>query len=168
MGDFYIVFSISLVSLLFLISNSILFLSKSKGQEIIYKTLTFYLVSMAIVESGCNYIGFFQPGNNIFISHIYFNAQFLFLSIFFYKLFSNRFLKRIILFNIIVVWTCLSFQYAMNPSLFWSFNLFEILTISFILIGYALINLCNCLEQKKYYYFSIGLILYLLCSSIIL
>jgi hypothetical protein len=167
MGDYYIVFSISIISLLFLMVNSILFLSKNKKKNAIYKMLTLYLVAMAIVESVCNYIGFFKPGNNIFVSHIYFNAQFLFLSVLFYRLFTNSFLKRIIIINIIVVWGCLSYQYIANPSLFWNFNLFEILTISFILIVYALINLWNCLDEKKYYYFSIGLIMYLLCSSII-
>ncbi|WP_310556061.1 hypothetical protein [Flavobacterium sp.] len=154
--------------MLLLIVNAILFAKESKGKNQKYYVLTIYLITLSVIETICNYIGFFKPGNNLFLSHFYFNFQFLFLSFFFYQLFENPFLKKIIVFAFIAVYAFLIIQYYLKPEIFWGFNLPEILSISFILIAYSLIHLYNNLgEIKKYYYFCIGLIMYLLCSSII-
>jgi hypothetical protein len=164
----YFVFSISLVGLFFLIINSILFTKKLNGKDNLYRTLTVYLITLSVVEVFCNALGILKPNANLFISHFYFNFQFLFLSFFFYKLFKTQILKKVIIINFIVFWVILVIQYYLHPALFWQFNLFEILVISFILISYSLIHLYNSLgEEKKYFYFTIGLIMYLLCSSII-
>ncbi|WP_348745978.1 hypothetical protein [Tenacibaculum sp. 190524A02b] len=59
-------------------------------------------------------------------------------------------------------------MYVYNTDLFWQFNLFEIAVTSALLIIYALIHLNNTLgTNKKYFYLCIGMILYLLCSSLI-
>lgn len=58
--------------------------------------------------------------------------------------------------------------YFLRPQLFWEFNLFEISYISFAIIGYTLIHIYNNLgENKKYFYFTIGLSTYMLSSSLI-
>jgi hypothetical protein len=164
----YLVFSVSLVGLFFLIINSFLFAKKLVGKDNLYRTLTLYLITLSVVEIFCNVIGILKPNSNLFISHFYFNFQFLFLSFFFYKLFKNKLLKKAIIITIFVFWIILFRQYYFNTALFWQFNLFEILAISFILISYSLIHLYNTLgEEKKYFYFAIGLVMYLLCSSII-
>jgi hypothetical protein len=163
-----LVFSISLVGLLLLIMNSILFLSRLSGKGKLYLTLTIYLIALSVVETFCNIMGFLNPNSNLFLSHFYFNFQFLFLSFFYYKLFKTKILKKLVGVTFIVVWIVLAVQYYLNPALFWQFNLPEILSISFILIIYSLIHLYNSLgEEKRYFYFAIGLIMYLLCSSII-
>jgi hypothetical protein len=163
-----LVFSISLVGLLLLIMNSILFLSRLSGKGKLYLTLTIYLIALSVVETFCNIMGFLNPNSNLFLSHFYFNFQFLFLSFFYYKLFKTKILKKLVGVTFIVVWIVLAVQYYLNPALFWQFNLPEILSISFILIIYSLIHLYNNLgEKKRYFYFAIGLIMYLLCSSII-
>ena len=168
MEHLYFVFSISLIGLFMLIINAVLFLYKSKNKDSLYKTILVYLVIMSLIESVCNYIGFFIPGNNLFISHFQYNIQFLILSVFFYKLFHTPFLKKLVVFNCIAIWSFLGYQYFLTPEIFWICYLPEILSISFILIIYALIHLYNSLgEVKSYYYFSIGLLMYLLCSSII-
>lgn len=164
----YLLFAVSLIGLLLLVLNSFLFLKERRNQNNLYKTLTVYLVALSIIEIICNYVGFFMPGNNLFLSHFYFNFQFLFLSYFFFKLFENNVLKKIVIVLYSSISGILIFQYCLNPSLFWKFNLFEILSISFILLGYAFIHLYNSIGEKKvYYYFCIGLISYLLCSTII-
>lgn len=151
-----------------LIVNAILFLYTSKNKNTLYKTVMIYLLVMAVIEAICNYIGFFKPGNNLFVSHFQYNIQFLLLSTFFYRLFENTILKKIVVINCIVVWGVLTYQYITTPSIFWECHLPEILSISFILIAYTLIHLYNSLgEEKKYYYFCIGLMMYLLCSSTI-
>lgn len=164
----YIAFSISVFGLILLIVNSFLFVKKLAGKDQLYRILTIYLVTLSVVETFCNVIGILKPNSNLFISHFYFNFQFLFLSFFFYKLFNSPILKKLVVITLVVIWGILAVQYYQTPTLFWQFNLFEILSISFILIGYALIHLYNSLgEEKKYFNFSIGLIMYLLCSSII-
>jgi hypothetical protein len=166
--NLYLVFSVSLIGLLLLILNAILFTKESKGKNKQFLVLTIYLVTLSVIETICNYIGFFKPGNNLFLSHFYFNFQFIFLSFFFYQLFKSTVLKKIIVLTFISVYTFLAVQYCLKPEIFWGFNLPEILAISFILISYSLIHLYNTLgEAKSYYYFCIGLIMYLLCSSII-
>jgi hypothetical protein len=163
-----LVFSISLIGLILLIMNSILFLSRLSGKGKLYLTLTIYLIALSVVETFCNIMGFLNPNSNLFLSHFYFNFQFLFLSFFYYKLFKSSVLKKIVLITFIAVWIVLAVQYYLNPALFWQFNLPEILSISFILIIYSLIHLYNSLGgEKRYFYFAIGLIMYLLCSSII-
>jgi hypothetical protein len=164
----YIAFSISVLGLIILIVNSLLFVKKLAGKDQLYRILTIYLITLSVVETFCNVIGILKPNSNLFISHFYFNFQFLFLSFFFYKLFDRPVLKKLIILTLVIIEAILAIQYYQLPALFWQFNLFEILTISFILIGYSLIHLYNGLgEEKKYFYFSIGLIMYLLCSSII-
>ena len=56
-------------------------------------------------------------------------------------------------------------MYVSNPSLFWKFNEYEIIATSLILVFYALYFIYKEIDKVHYYYnFSIGLILYLLCS----
>jgi hypothetical protein len=56
-------------------------------------------------------------------------------------------------------------MYFSDPSLFWKFNEYEIIATSFILVFYALYFIYKEINKIHYYYnFSIGLVLYLLCS----
>lgn len=168
MEDLYLLFSISLIGLFLLILNAFLFVKKIKEKNELYVIITIYLITLSIIESVCNYIGFFRPGNNLFLSHFYFNFQFLSLSYFFYKLFQETILKKMVIILAATIFLGLGIQYFLKPGLFWEFNLIEILSISFVLIGYSFIHLYNTLDgNKSYYYFCIGLIMYLLCSSII-
>jgi hypothetical protein len=114
----YLVFSVSLIGLLLLICNGILFFTHSKGQNKQYVVLTTYLVTLSVIETICNYIGFFKPGNNLFLSHFYFNFQFIFLSFFFYQLFKSTLLKKIVSITFITVYTFLAIQYYLKPDIF--------------------------------------------------
>ncbi|WP_320814319.1 hypothetical protein [Flavobacterium sp.] len=60
------------------------------------------------------------------------------------------------------------YLYFDDPGLYWKFNLFEIVTISFVTLVYTLIHLYNNLgEEKNYFYFTIGVSMYMLSTSII-
>ncbi len=169
MEPFLLGFALSIFSLLLLFINSILFLSKGgKIKNKLYNYITTYLVVLFIVEFFCNWIGFVYPGENFYLSHFYFNAQFLLLSMVFYRLFSNKRLKKVIVINYTTVTIIIISMYIYNNELFWQFNLFEIASTSALLIIYSLIHLFNTLgNHKKLFYFIIGLILYVLCSSLI-
>ncbi|WP_148868240.1 hypothetical protein [Tenacibaculum adriaticum] len=139
-----------------------------KKRNKLYKTVTAYLVILFFVELLCNLIGYLKPGENSFLSHFYFNSQFLLLSIFFRELFIDITLKKIVIVSYVTITLLITAGYVLNPKIFWQFNLFEIVSTSALLVIYGFIHLFNTLNNKKeYFYFSIGLILYLICSSLI-
>jgi len=162
-------FALSIFSLLLLLINALLFLSKVKKiNNPTYKYVAVYLGVLFIVELFCNVIGYLYPAQNLYLSHFYFNAQFVLLSVVFYRLFSNPKLKKVVVLNYVVVTSVIIGMYVYETNSFWQFNLFEIAATSALLIIYALIHLNNTLgTKKKYFYLTIGLILYLLCSSLI-
>lgn len=169
MDPYFFGFALSLFSLFLLLINAILFSTQlKKNSNKIYKYVTIYLIVLFIVEAFCNAIGYLNPGANFFLSHFYFNAQFALLSGVFYQLFSNRKLKKTILFNYVIVTLIIAFMYLSNLDSFWEFNLFEIAATSILLIVYAIIHFYNTLHKpKQYFYLMIGLVMYLLCSSYI-
>ncbi|BAP32234.1 uncharacterized protein CHSO_3197 [Chryseobacterium sp. StRB126] len=59
-------------------------------------------------------------------------------------------------------------QYIIDPEKYYVFNLFEIFVTSYSLIILALFHLYNILDtEKKYNYISLGLLLYLISSTVI-
>jgi hypothetical protein len=90
------------------------------------------------------------------------------LSLFFNKVIINKYLKKIVYFNLVSVLLFLSVQYYQTPSLYWEFNYFEIGVTSILLILYAVIYFYeNIKATYKYHYFCIGLTFYLTSSSLI-
>ncbi len=162
-------FLVSLVGLFFLLINAVSFYKTRKNKDAHYYILMVYLICLFINELLCNIIGFYAPGSNFFLSHYYFIFQFIFLSIFFRGLFSNRILKKAILFVLALVLSLLAIQYYRTPVLYWEFNLFEIGTTSVVLVLYAIIYLIQNFKNFKadYLYFTNGLIIYLVSSSTI-
>ena len=80
-------------------------------------------------------------------------------------LIGNKIFSKIILITYITQMVILIAMYILDPSLFWKFNEYEIISTSFILVFYALYFIYKEMDKVHYYYnFSIGLILYLLCS----
>lgn len=162
---FLLVFSISLVGLLFLMVNVFLFFSNKKVRKKSAKVFLVYLLSLAIIETFCHAIGFLSPNSNLFLSHIYFGFQFVFVSILYYKLIDNYLIKRIIVVIGILQILYLSYTYLTNTELFWKFNTYEIVSSSVFLILYTVIYVFKNLEsQHKYYNFSVGLFFYLMTS----
>lgn len=160
-----IAFSLSLVGLFFLICNTILFFSNKKVREKTKKLFLWYLFSLCIVEITCHIIGFLSFGNNFFISHFYFYFQLIFISLLYKDLIANQTIKKIILIVLVLQTLILTGMYFKNPNSFWEFNVYEIISISLILIIYALYYVfSNLSTEHNYFNFSIGLVLYLACS----
>ncbi len=160
-----IVFSLSLSGLLFLIFNTFLFFTNKKVRNKTGKTFLWYLVSLCVVEITCHIIGFLSYGNNFFISHFYFYFQLLYLSLLYRKLISNNLIQFIVLALLLIQTIVLGFMYGTDPNSFWQFNNYEIISISLILIAYALYYIfSNLSTEHRYFNFSIGLILYFACS----
>lgn len=160
-----IAFSLSLVGLFFLICNTILFFSNKKVREKTKKLFLWYLFSLCVVEITCHIIGFLSFGNNFFISHFYFYFQLIFISLLYKDLIANQTIKKIILIVLVLQTLILAGMYFKNPNSFWEFNVYEIISISLILIIYALYYIfSNLSTEHNYFNFSIGLVLYLACS----
>jgi len=158
-------FFISLSGLFFLFFNTFLFLRKKEIHNQVSKVFLVYLVSLCLIEGACHIIGILQPNSNFFISHFYFIFQFTFLSYLYHKLIGSNFISKIILFVYLIQMTILAVMYIFDPSLFWRFNEYEIIATSFILVVYAFYFIYKEMDKVHYYYnFSVGLILYLLCS----
>lgn len=158
-------FVISLLGLFFLVFNTVLFLKKKEIHKQVSKAFLIYLITLSIIEVACHIIGILQPNSNFFISHFYFIFQFTFLSYLYSKLIANKLFSKIIALVFIIQMVILTFMYITDPSLFWKFNEYEIIATSSILVFYALYFIYKEMDKVHYYYnFSIGLILYLLCS----
>lgn len=158
-------FFISLSGLFFLFFNTFLFLRKKEIHNQVSKVFLMYLVSLCLIEGACHVIGILKPNSNFFISHFYFIFQFTFLSYLYHKLIGSNFISKIILFVYLIQMTILAVMYIFDPTLFWRFNEYEIIATSFILVLYALYFIYKEMDKVHYYYnFSVGLILYLLCS----
>jgi hypothetical protein len=167
-NDLLLVFCISLIGLFGLIVNAILYTIKLPGKDRNYRILTTYLVVLSVEEIICNIMGITKPNSNLFLNHFHFNIQLVFLSMLFYRLFTNAALKKVVMVMPVVIMLGLSIKYISTPSSFWQFYVPEITIISLLLIFYSLIHLYNSLgAERRYFYFAIGLIMYLLCTSII-
>lgn len=161
-------FSISLIGLLFLLINAILFFYSRKGKDKVYLYLMLYLMIQFVVELCCNIIGILYPNENFFLSHYYFIIQFILLSFFFSNVLLNLFLKKLVYVNLILVLLSLGFQYAETPSLYWKFNNYEIGVTSLLLIFYSIIYFYeNISNTYIYHYFCMGLTFYLTSSCLI-
>lgn len=160
-------FLVSLVGLFFLLANAIRFYMTCKNRDILYRIVTAYLVLLFCVELLCNIIGFLYPNSNFFLSHYYFVFQFITLNLFFYKSFSNKTLKQVIVIVFVSVMLFLGCQYYRKPSLYWEFNLVEIAITSIPLLFYAIYFIVLNLKKDKhnYFYFCNGLIIYLTSSA---
>ncbi|MDW5290762.1 hypothetical protein [Formosa sp. PL04] len=160
-----LVYTISFIGLCFLVVNTTLFLTDKTVRVLVSKTFLAYLVSLSFIEISCNVIGVLYPNSNLFISHFYFIFQFVFMSSLYYTLFKEKKIKQFIVLVFVIELMILGWIYYSNPQLFWEFNIFEIVSTSFILVFYALVYIFKNLEvEHKYFNFSIGLILYLCCS----
>lgn len=163
--NFLLVYSISIIGLIFLIINAFLFNTNKKVSKKVSKVFLWYLILLSVIEFSCNAIGILKPNANFFISHFYFGFQFVFVSLLYYKLIRNVLIRKLIATIAIVELGYLLSFYVINPEKFWVFNTYEIISTSVILVIYALYFLFVNLElQHKYFNFSIGLILYLTCS----
>ncbi len=160
-------FLVSLVGLFFLLANAIRFYTTCKNRDILYRIITAYLVLLFCVELLCNIIGFLYPNSNFFLSHYYFNFQFITLSLFFYKSFSSKILKKVIFIVFVAVLLFLGCQYYNRPSLYWEFNVVEVAITSIPLLFYAVYFIVSHLKTHKhnYFYFCNGLIIYLTSSA---
>lgn len=148
--------------------NLILFFLKIQSKRgLAYLLFTIYMSAMFIIQIVAYILRYYKI-HNLFLSHFYFILQFVILSAFYVMLLKSRFQKNIVKVGLAAGSIALAVQYAMNPGIFFKFNLFEIFITSFPLIVYSTFHFYNLLNEKKeFYYLNTGLLVYLFGSTVL-
>lgn len=156
---------IAYIGYFILLINLVLFINGFPNQGKAYKIFILYLVIIFCIQISGSVLAY-HKANNLFLSHFYFIGQFVLLSFFFLAVLKKESQKKIVKIGLALGLLTLAIQYSSDTNLFYKFNLFEIFITSFLLIVYATIHLFNMLgEEKKFYYITLGLLIYLYGST---
>lgn len=106
--------------------------------------------------------------NNLFAVNIFFIGQLILLGLFFRSILEDKKQKGFVTWSLILALLALVIQFYLDSAQFLKFNLFEITISSLLIVVYALLHFYNMLTSKKeYYYFTIGVVFYLLTSTVL-
>ena len=162
MDDFFI-YSGYLILLLNLTLYTYSFFRKGKANVFFVCYLAFAFSMQFFME-----VMYFLRMNNLFAINIFFIGQMILLGLFYHSLLPIKSQKIFVKASLFVALSILAVQFIMEPVQFLKFNLFEITLTSLLIVVFALLHLYNLLtESKKFYYVSIGIIFYLLASTVL-
>ena len=161
--DDFLIYSAYLILLLNLILYSYSFFRKEKANVFFVSYLAFSFLLQIYME-----IIYFLRGNNLLAINIFFVGQMILLGLFYNSLMHIKGQKLFVKTSVIIALMVLGAQFIMDPNQFFKFNLFEITLTSLLIVIFALIHFYNMLtENKEYYYISIGIVFYLLTSTVL-
>lgn len=151
-----------------LLTNVICYLTRFKRNNFSFKIFTIYLIYIFTIQVWQTYLAAYKM-NNLFITHFYFIGQFVFLSVYFKKNITNKYVSKIIYPMIAIVLPILSWYLYTNPQKHFEWSNFETIITSFPLIIYSLSFLLERIDskEKKNIYITTGLFIYLLCSTLL-
>lgn len=159
----------TLVNIGYLISlvNLVLYLKSFHGYGKAFQFFRWYLGIIFSIQI-ISFIMMKLYINNLFVSHFYFIGQFVLLGLFYESLMIAKRQKDFVKWGIGMGLLALGVQYAFDPKQFFQFNLFEIAVTSLLLVVFAVLHLYNMLtEKKEFYYINLGIIIYLLGSTVL-
>ncbi|OXA73325.1 hypothetical protein B0A67_04640 [Flavobacterium aquidurense] len=105
---------------------------------------------------------------NLFAINIFFIGQMILLGLFFRSILKNKEQKNFVSWSLVSALLVLGIQLCIDVTQFLKFNLFAITITSLLIVVYALLHFYNMLtSNKEYYYLTIGVIFYLLTSTIL-
>lgn len=132
-----------------------------------FQYIVYYLTVLVIVQVSMEIL-VLQSIDNLYFIHVYFIGQFLCLGFFYKSLMKTKSQVAIIQYSMLIGCVILIVDYTINPEQFFKFNLLEIALTSLLVVLYAIMHLYNMLlEKKEYYYLTIGIITYLLASTVL-
>ncbi|MGL5111638.1 MAG: hypothetical protein ACRC6O_03245 [Flavobacterium sp.] len=150
-----------------LLINTIVYTRGFFDKEKAYSIFVIYLFLLIIVQV-LAFVSMMNHQSNLYLSHFYFMGQFVLLNLFYQSQFTNAIQKKTTNAILVLGVVLLGIQYILEPALFFKFNIFEVFVTSILTIVLAIMALYNMLsEKKRFYYITIGLILYLFSSAII-
>lgn len=158
---------LSLIGKGILLINLAVYCISFSGSGRAYTFFIGYLAWILICEI-VFYVLNYQKINNLFFSHYYLIGQFVLLGLFFHEILTEKYQKNTARFLLMSIPSVLIVQYILYPEKYHVFNLFEIFVTSYSIIILALFHLYNTLDaKKKYNYICLGLLLYLISSTVI-
>lgn len=164
-------FSQAIINLgyVFLVINTLAFIISYTEKDKALKYFIMYLTLCLFIQVFSDVIGDLKR-NNLFLSHVYFNGQFILLSLFFSTLYGFKKFKKLHLFLTFLVVLFFVIFLINTPGSLLKWNVFEIATTSIPLIIYSFyffVKNIDTNKNKKYIYFNSGFFLYTLCSTLI-
>ncbi|WP_230407980.1 hypothetical protein [Flavobacterium hydrocarbonoxydans] len=106
--------------------------------------------------------------NNLFAINIFFIGQMILLGLFYNSLLELKSQKLFVKSSVICALLFLGVQFTLDSSQFLKFNLTEITLTSLLVVVFALFHFYNMLtETKRFYYVTIGIVFYLLASTVL-
>lgn len=158
-----LVYSTYFVLIVNLIAYSYSFFRKEKANVFLLCYLAFSTVMQLSME-----LLYHLGMTNLVVVNMFFAGQMLLLGMFYNSLTNVKSQKMFIKISLIIALLVLAIQFCMNSSVFLKFNLFEIILTNLLIVVFALFHFYNMLtEDKTYYYVSVGLIFYLLASTVL-
>ena len=128
---------------------------------------TVYLCVIAIIQ-GLSFLLWYHKMNNLYLSHFYFIAQFILLSLFYREALVRKAYKTLTTALLAAVLMVLGVQYALQPGLYYKFNILEIVLTSLPLVAYSVLYFYESLnENKQLLYINSGIFFYLLSSTLL-
>jgi hypothetical protein len=107
--------------------------------------------------------------NNLLLINLFFIGQMILLGLFYRSLYTQEVQKKFVLITIGVVLVVLIAKLVYDPSLLFKFNLPQMTITSLLIVVFGLIHFYNILtEKREYYYFTIGVIIYMLGATVLL
>lgn len=161
--DDFLIYSGYLILLINLIFYSYSFFRKEKANVFFITYLAFIFIIQISME-----ILYYLKMNNLFLVNSFFIGQMLFLGLFYNSILKIKRQKQFVKISLVLALLVLIVQFINAPQEFLKFNLFEITLTSLLIVVFALLHFYNMLtENKKYYYVNMGIMLYLLSSTVL-
>lgn len=162
MNDF-LIYTGYLILLINLILYTYSFFRKGKANGFFVS----YIYFLGLISYSMELLYIFKTDNLILVN-LLFVGQMVLLSFFYNSIYEIKSQKLFVRYTVIAALSVLAVQFVIKPGEFLKFNLLEITITSLLLVVYALLHLYNMLtETKRYYYISIGIILYFLSSTVL-
>ncbi|CAC9975818.1 MULTISPECIES: hypothetical protein [Flavobacterium] len=163
MNEELLIYSTYTVLLINLIVYSYSFFRKGKANVFFVSYLAFCFTMQFSMEL-CYHLGM----TNLIFVNMFFIGQMILLGIFYNSLTQIKSQKIFIKISLTIALLVLAIQFYIDSSEFFKFNLFEITLTNLLIVIYALFHFYNMLtENKSYYYTTVGLVFYLLASTVL-
>ncbi|WP_433764538.1 hypothetical protein [Flavobacterium ginsenosidimutans] len=162
--DDFLIYSSYIILFISLILYTYSFFRKEKANVffIIYIVFSFVIqISMEVM--------YHMRLNNLLLMNTFVIGQMILLGLFYKSLFKIQAQKKVVVWSMILALLIIFIQLYNDPKQIYKFNLFEITICSLLVLIFALMHFYNMLgDNKTYYYFSIGVVAFMLASTVLL
>lgn len=161
--NWFLIYSSYFFVILNVIVYTISFFQGKKANVFFMVYLYFYFIMNATM-----YVMMKLHKDNLIVMNFFFIGDMVWMGLFYASILKNKTQEKVVKSSLVIVLLLLLLQILWEPDQLFKYNLFEIAITCLATILFAMMHLYNMLTGKKvFYFFTIGLLLYL-CSSTIL